>query len=214
MSTHLTLLFARGSILLALSATLFPPPALADLSSTPVTRLDQRETDAVTDERIVRRLLEQFQSAELSLNQAMRTAEKLHGGSRTVQISFEISDPPGYRVKTVKNDDVWENVIDARTGDVAGDEITSSLNALDEADRDNVIALRSTRLSLADAVVVGEKAASGKALGGGLMNKDGKLNFVIVIASGSDLKQVMLEPPRGGRRSTIRRSHASGAQGN
>jgi hypothetical protein len=214
MSTHLTLLFARGSILLALWATLLPPPALADLSSAAATTSDQRETDAVTDDRIVRQLLEQFQSAELSLNQAMRTAEKLHGGSRTVQISFEISDPPGYRVKTVKNDDIWENMIDARTGDVAGDEIVSSLRALDEADRDNIIALRSTRQSLADAVVVGEKAASGKALGGGLMNKDGKLNFVIVVASGGDLKQVMLEPPRAGRRSAIRRSHANGAQGN
>lgn len=213
MSTHLALLFARGSILLALSATLLPSPALADLSSAPAATLDQSDTDAVTDERVVRRLLEQFQSAELSLNQAMRTAEKLHGGSRTVQISFEISDPPAYRVKTVKNDDVWENVIDARTGDVAGDEIVSSLKAQDEADRDNIIALRSTRQSLADAVVVGEKAASGKALGGGLMNKDGKLNFVIVVSSGGNLKQVMLEPPRAGRRSAIRRSHANRAQG-
>jgi Peptidase propeptide and YPEB domain len=213
MSTRLALHFARGSILLALSAALLPPPARADLSALPATRLEQHETDAVTDERIVRRLLEQFQSAELSLNQAMRTAEDLHRGSRTVQVSFEISDPPGYRVKTVKNDDVWENVIDARTGNVSGDEIVSSLKALDEADRDNILALRFTRQSLADAVVVGEKAASGKALGGGLMNKDGKLNFVIVVASGDDLKQVMLEPPRAGRRGAIRRSHANAAPG-
>jgi uncharacterized membrane protein YkoI len=213
MSTQLALLFARGSILLALSAALLPRPALADLSSRPATMLDQRETDAATDERVTRRLLEQFQSAELSLKQAMRTAEKLHGGSRTVQINFETSEPPGYRVKTVKNDDVWENVIDARTGNIAGNEIVSSLMTMSEADRDNIIALRSTRQSLADAVVVGEKAASGKALGGGLMNKDGKLNFVVVVASGGNLKQVMLEPPLAGHRSAVRRSHANGAQG-
>jgi hypothetical protein len=45
-----------------------------------------------------------------------------------------------------------------------------------------------------------------------LINNDGKLNFVIVVASGADLKQVMLEPPRAGRRSAIRRSHANGAR--
>ncbi|HLG79885.1 MAG TPA: PepSY domain-containing protein [Bradyrhizobium sp.] len=213
MSTHLAQRLAGGSVLLALWAALLPPPAFADLSSPPATASNQRETDAATDERVVRRLIEQFQSAELTLNQAIRIAEKLHTGSRTVQISFEISDPPAYRVKTVKNDDVWENVIDSRTGNIAGDEMTSSLMAMDEADRDNIIALRSTRQCLADAVVVGERAASGKALGGGLMNKDGKLNFVVVVASGGDLKQVTLEPPRAGRRSGIRRSHTSPPQG-
>jgi hypothetical protein len=31
------------------------------------------------------------------------------------------------------------------------------------------------------------------------VNQDGKLNFVVVIASGDHLKEVMLEPPRVGR---------------
>lgn len=105
MSTHRALLFARGSVLLAVSAALIPSPALADLSSAQATGPDRHETDVVTDQRIVRRLVEQF-----------------------------------------------------------------------------------------------------------LINNDGKLNFMIVVASGADLKQVMLEPPRAGRRSAIRRSHANGAR--
>ena len=47
---------------------------------------------------------------------------------------------------------------------------------------------------------VAEKAGSGKALGGGLVQQDGRLNFVIVVLSGDSLKEVMLEPPKAGRR--------------
>jgi hypothetical protein len=52
--------------------------------------------------------------------------------------------------------------------------------------------------------VVAEKAADGSALAGGLMKQDGKLNFVVVIANGDRLKEVMLEPPRVGRGRTNR----------
>jgi hypothetical protein len=50
-----------------------------------------------------------------------------------------------------------------------------------------------------------EKAASGKALGGGLINEDGKLNFVVVVVSDDRLKQVMLEPPGVGRQGSASR---------
>jgi hypothetical protein len=75
-----------------------------------------------------------------------------------------------------------------------------SLSELDDEDRSNLVALRSVKQELSDAVRVAEKAASGKALGGGLVQQDGRLTFVIVIASGDDLKQVVLEPPKTGRR--------------
>jgi hypothetical protein len=48
---------------------------------------------------------------------------------------------------------------------------------------------------LADAVRVAEQAASGKAISGGLIRERGRLNFAIVVMSGSDLKEVILEPP-------------------
>ena len=118
------------------------------------------------------------------------------GCSRTVAIDFEMSGSPGYRVTTAKNGEIWENFIDANTGSVKGAEIASSLRELDGEDRVNIIALNSVRQELSDAVRVAEKAASGKAVGGGLMKQDGKLNFVVVIVSGDSLKQVMLEPPR------------------
>jgi hypothetical protein len=138
--------------------------------------------------------LSNFVPAQLSLSQAMAIAEGLHRGSRTATIGFEISNSPGYRVRTVTNGEIWENFIDANTGGVKGAEITSSLLELDGEDRVNIIALKSVRQELSDAVRVAEKAASGIALGGGLVKQDGKLNFVVVIVSGDGLKEVMLEP--------------------
>ena len=59
--------------------------------------------------------------------------------------------------------------------------------------------MKSVKQELSDAVRIAEKAAEGSALAEGLMKQDGKLNFVVVIASGDRLKEVMLEPPRVGR---------------
>jgi Peptidase propeptide and YPEB domain len=141
-------------------------------------------------------VLEQFRTTHVPLGQAMAIAERLQHGSRTADISFEISGPPVYRVRTIKNERVWENVIDANTGSVSQAEIASSLK---ELDRRRSLALKWIKQELSDAVRVAEKAAAGNALAGGLMKQDGKLNFVVVVASGGRLKEVMLEPPKVGR---------------
>jgi uncharacterized membrane protein YkoI len=101
-----------------------------------------------------------------------------------------------YRVRTVRNERIWENVIDANTGGVTEKEISSSLREFDREDLGNIIALKSVEQELSDAVRIAEKAAEGSALAGGLMKQDGKLNFVVLIANGDRLKEVMLEPPR------------------
>lgn len=69
------------------------------------------------------------------------------------------------------------------------------MSELNLEDRLNLIAMQSVRHELADAVSVAEENTSGKALSGGLMSEAGKLNFVIVVLSGTNLRQVMLEPP-------------------
>jgi uncharacterized membrane protein YkoI len=146
-----------------------------------------------------RRLLEQLRTVKIPLSEAVAIAEHLHDGSRAADISLEISGPPVYRVRTVTNERIWENVIDANTGGVTEKEISSSLTELDREDLGNIIALSSVEQELSDAVRIAEKAAAGSALAGGLMNQDGKLNFVVVIASGDRLKEVTLEPPRVGK---------------
>ena len=176
------------------TAALLPVAASADVSAISTATHPQGEAAIDNEAADVRRLLAQFRAAELSLSRAMTIAEDLHKGSRTARISFEAS--LGYRVRTVMNDTVWDNTIDATTGRPTGEETVSSLNQLSDEDRSNIGALSSTKQELSDAVAVAERAAAGRAIGGGLMIEGGKLNFVVVVVSEDQLKQVMLEPPR------------------
>jgi uncharacterized membrane protein YkoI len=186
--------------IIVLSATLAATGAIADVTHTP---LDGANPGAATqrnaEEAVTRRLLDRFRTIKIPLSQAVAIAEHLHDGSRTADVSFEISGPAIYRVRTVGNERLWDNVIDANTGSVTEKEISSSLRELDREDMGNIIALKSVEQELSDAVRIAEKAAAGSALAGGLMKQDGKLNFVVVIASGDRLKEVMLDPPRVGK---------------
>ena len=189
--------------LIVWSAMLAATGAMADVTRTPADAESRSAAaQADVDEAAMHRVLEQFRTTRVPLGQAMAIAERLHDGSRTADVSFEISGPPVYRVRTIKNERVFENVIDANTGSVSQAEIASSLKELDRADLANIIALKWIKQELSDAVRVAEKAAAGNALAVGLMKQDGKLNFVVVVASGDRLKEVMLEPPKVGQRST------------
>ena len=111
-------------------------------------------------------------------------------------ISFDTSNNPSYRVRTVKNKEIWENVIDVHTGRTAGPETAWSLNELEMEERDNINALRLVKQELSDAVAIAEKAAAGKAISGGLVKEGDQLNFVVVVLSDDHVKEVFLEPPR------------------
>ena len=149
-------------------------------------------------EETIDRELELFRSAQVSLQQALLIAERLHTGSRVVDISFDgASNPPVYRVKNIQKNQIWENAIDARTGNSsAGGERALSVKDLETPDRRNLLTLRAVRQKLLDAVVVAERSTRGKAISGGLMNEDGTLYFVVVVDTVDGLKQVLLEPPR------------------
>jgi uncharacterized membrane protein YkoI len=186
--------------IIVLSATLVVTGAIADVTHAPLDAANRGVTaQRDAEEAVIRRLLEQFRTIKIPLSQAVAIAEHLHDGSRTADVSFEISGPPIYRVRTVRNERIWENVIDANTGRVTEKEISSSLRELCREDLGNIIALKSVEQELADAIQIAEKAAEGSALAGGLMQQDGKLNFVVLIANGDRLKEVMLEPPKVGR---------------
>jgi uncharacterized membrane protein YkoI len=81
-----------------------------------------RETNTDSDQRFKAA----FRAAPLSLIQAIRIAERLHRGSRATAISLDTSHAPSYRVRTVKDKEIWENVIDARTGLTGGSEAAVS----------------------------------------------------------------------------------------
>ena len=146
----------------------------------------------------------------MSLNRAIAIAERLHVGSRTAAVTFELSESPGYRVRTVRNKQVWENVVDVMTGRAIGLETSWSMSELDVDERDNIIALRSVGQELSEAVAIAEKAAAGKAISGGLVKEKDRVNFVVLVLSEDHVKEVFLNPPRAAFRNerTISRKNA------
>lgn len=184
-------------IAIALSALILAAPARAIVTAgTPTALHSDTDGDAEADRQAVSREIERFRSSSISISQAMAIAEARHAGATTADVSFDGgSGVPVYRVKTLHNDRIWRHTINATTGELVGGEAALPLAELDLEDRDNLAALGSIRHRLADAVRVAEHAASGKAISGGLVRERGRLNFAIVVISGDDLKEVILEPP-------------------
>ncbi|OPY97871.1 peptidase [Bradyrhizobium sacchari] len=186
------------------SATLAATAAVADVQKSADADGRSASAQSQAEEAAIQRVLSEFRTIRVPLSRAMAIAERLHGGSKTADISFEIDGPPVYRVRTIRNEHVWENAIDANTGSITGKETTSSLKELDRNDLANIVALKWIKPELSDAVEVAERAAAGSALAGGLIRQDGKLNFVVVVASGDHLKEVLLEPPKVGKQDASR----------
>lgn len=187
-----------GLLAIALSGLLIAAPARAIVSvgDTPTALHSETDGDAAADRQAISREIERFRSSSISISQAMAIAEARHAGATTADVSFDgDSGVPVYRVKTLHNDRVWRQTINAVTGELIGGEAALPLTELDHEDRSNLAALGTIRHRLADAVRVAEQAASGKAISGGLVRERGRLNFAIVVISGDDLKEVILEPP-------------------
>lgn len=183
---------AVGGVLMLLAAA----PASAAVLSTATSESNQ-EQGTETDDQAVARQIELFRAAQVSLTRAIEIAERAHAGAKVSDVSFDGgSGAPIYRVRTFHDGQLWEHAIDAATGEIATDRMVSPLQDLNAEDRTNIASLQEVGPQLADAVRVAERATSGKAISGGLTRERGKLNFVIVVLSGPDLKQVILEPPR------------------
>jgi hypothetical protein len=183
--------------LVLLSSMLVSDGAMADLNDRSASAFGQgaptrQESNAASDQRF----LALFRAASLSLTQAIAIAERLHAGSRTAAITFDISGPPAYRVRTAKNKEIWENVIDVSTGRAAGPELALPLNELEMEEQDNIVGLKSVGQELSDAVAIAEIAGAGKAISGGLVKERDQINFVVVVLSDDRVKEVFLEPPR------------------
>jgi hypothetical protein len=185
-------------VAIALPAPVF---AIASPTGEPATLRNEAEDNAASDQQAVDRELELFRGSAISLSQAMAIAEGLHAGATTADVSFDgASGSPVYRVKTLHHDRIRQYAINATTGEVVGGEAALPLKELDAEDRSNLAALKTIRHGLADAVRVAEVATSGKAISGGLIRQRSRLNFAIVVVSGSDLKEVILKPPGAARR--------------
>jgi len=166
-----------------------------DLTTAPAQSERGADRNGVADEEEGREL-ERFETADISLQEALKIAGKFHFGARVVDISFDATGRTAvYRVKSIRRGHIWEDMIDTTTGRIMAVATESDFANLKTTDRRNLVAFRSVSLEIADAVRVAERNASGSAISAGLLAENGKLNFVIVVVSGKKLRQVILQPP-------------------
>jgi hypothetical protein len=156
----------------------------------------QNDNTAKHAQDTIHRLFELSRVTQLSLRDAIAEAERRHDGSRTVQIGFDRSAFPCYRVRTVRNDLIWENTIDAKIGRITGVERVLSFQKLGGDDRTNIKALKHVTQEMSEAVLVAERIVPGMAIAGRLVDDSVTLNFVVLMVCGDRLKQVMLEVNR------------------
>jgi Peptidase propeptide and YPEB domain len=182
-----------SAILVSMTA-LAPPGAMADIPE-PAGAV-QNNSAPGDAQKMVRQLFELSRQVRVSLRDAITVAEKRHDGSRTVQASFDGSASPCYRVRTVRDDEIWENTVDAKTGRIRGVERVVSFQKLRSKDRTNIKALKHITQELSEAVLVAEGVVPGMAVGGCVVDDSVTLNFVVLIVNGDRLKHVMLEVNR------------------
>jgi uncharacterized membrane protein YkoI len=191
---HLLSWLTAALILMTLVGTASADNRLGDDASSVKDRL---RPEGGMDYEALRRELDSFKAAPVSLRKALAIAQRLHAGSRVLDISFDGTvDPPVYRVKTGLGDRVWQDAIDARSGSIAGPSSQFPTSDLQQQDQRMLFGLRTVRQEILDAVIVAERSTSGTAISAGLMEDAERLSFVVVCVAGGDLKQVILEPPK------------------
>src|SRR5258708_20316357 len=121
---------SKKQLLVALLSLLICAPCYAgvtlDSAIDAAQELDENG-NGLTDEAISREL-ELFRGAEVSLRQALKIADSLHPGSRIVDVSFDGgSGSSVYRMKMFRQDPIWADTIDAKTGQVEGNTPVASI---------------------------------------------------------------------------------------
>lgn len=199
-------------VLLVLSAVPTLAPARATVNATiptPAQQFSETEWAAILQE------IKAFANARISIRDAMEIAEKRTPGAKAVDASFDgQSDRLAYRVKTYRNDEVWQGTVDAATGKILGEEVVTPVSTLDAKDKNELAGFRTAGIDLLDIVPIAEKYGNGKAVSAGLGEEDGRLIFLAVLVCDGTLKQISVDPnakesrPRkvlgGKRRSSLR----------
>lgn len=182
-----------GVLLLALAAIPASMPARASIdtaSPTSAPTFSDQEWAAILRE------IKVFAKIKISVRDAIEIAETRSNGARAVDVSFDgQAHRMAYRVKTWRNDEVWQGTIDASTGKIFGEQFVTPVSTLDAKDKDELAGFRTAGVNLYDVLSIAERFGHGKAVSAGLEEDNGRLIFLVVLvtADGS-LKQMSVAP--------------------
>lgn len=142
--------------------------------------------------------LKSFESAPISIAQAIAAAEKRPGGGKAIDVSFdEGNGRPVFNAKTYQNNSVWEGAVDAKSGQLIGPGKTTPESALDQEDKAELAGLQQAKVTLAAAVKTAESAGSGKSMSAGLEETNGKIVYEVVVVKNGSAKKLTIDPVTG-----------------
>ena len=152
------------------------------------------EPDVVPTEKEIN----SFEKAKVSLAEAIRIAAKKHKDAKVVDVSFDSqAGQLAYKVKTYQDNNVWEGAVDAWTGEIISEGITTPVSKLDEEDQLELAGLLKASIDLSTATAVAEEKGSGKAISAGLEEKNGRIVYEVTIVNKGATTQFVVDPKSG-----------------
>jgi uncharacterized membrane protein YkoI len=142
--------------------------------------------------------IKSFESAKVSLAEAITVAAKKHRDAKVVDVSFDSqAGQLGYKVKTYQDNNVWEGAVDAWTGQVIGEGTTTPVSKLDEEDQLELAGLLKASIDLSTATALAEERGSGKAISAGLEEINGRIVYEVTIVKSGATTKFVVNPKSG-----------------
>jgi uncharacterized membrane protein YkoI len=146
-----------------------------------------------------------FVNARVRIRDAIAIAETRVVGAKVIDIDFDESDHVAYRVTTYRQSEIWTGTIDASTGEIIGAGTETRVASLQQKEKAELADLKASGMNLSEAIAIAEQYGVGSAVGAGLEDRNGKLIFVVMVATDDSLNEVMVEVrPRSGKQRTPR----------
>jgi uncharacterized membrane protein YkoI len=138
------------------------------------------------------------EAARLSVADIIAAVEKLQAGASILDVSFEPKDgKPIYAVRTYANGKVWDGLFDGASGAAIDAGTVIDEAALDAEDKAEVVALKSAKITLRQAIASAEKVGGGRAINAGLEQVRGRAVWDILIQDTAQPRQIHIDPVTG-----------------
>jgi uncharacterized membrane protein YkoI len=152
------------------------------------------EPDVVPTEKVI----QSFEKAKITLAEAITIAAKKHKDAKVVDISFDSqAGQLAYKVKTYQDNNVWEGAIDAWTGEIISEGITTPVSKLDEEDQLELAGSLKASIDLSTATALAEEKGSGKAISAGLEETNGRIVYEVTIVDKGATTKFVIDPKSG-----------------
>jgi uncharacterized membrane protein YkoI len=142
--------------------------------------------------------IKSFETAKVSLAEAIKIAANKHRDAKVVDVSFDgQAGQLAYKVKTYQDNNVWEGAVDAWTGQIIGEGVTTPVSKLDEEDQLELAGLQKASIDLSKATALAEEIGSGKAISAGLEETNGRIVYEVTIVSKGATTKFVVDPRSG-----------------